>query len=122
MDTLNLMANVDIFQKGYEEIKKIFKNYSISTVNKNRGVRNLNSYLSKIVTPSISRYELGTMLDDMKTSILHSLTLQLKMKNEEVEKAFIVFCPRRKEHEKDECPLDTIETYGICVDKYNIDK
>ena len=48
--------------------------------------------------PSISRFELGTMLDGMKTDILHSLTMQmdtiqLEMKKEEVEKALDVFCP-----------------------------
>lgn len=75
MDTLDLMENGDIFQQEYEEIKKFSKNYSRVNANKNQNVRKLNSQPSKLVTPSIFISELGTMLDDMKTNLLHSLTI-----------------------------------------------
>ena len=114
MEALNLMENGDIFQQEYKEIKTIVRNYFRANGNKNRSVRSLNYQPSNLVMPSISRFELGTMMDDMKFDILHSLTMQmetiqLKMKKEEVEKAPAIFCPRcRKKHENNEFPLDTI--------------
>ena len=49
--------------------------------------------------------------------------MQIKMKREEAEKAFAIFCPKcRKKHEKNEFPLDNLEVCGICFDKYPTDK
>lgn len=68
------------------------------------------------------------MLENMKNEILHSLamqidTMQLKMKRQEPEKALAFFFPKcRKKHEKNECPLDAIEVYGILSDKHPCDK
>lgn len=68
------------------------------------------------------------MLEDMKTDILNSLamnmdTIQLKMKRGEVEKALAIFYPRcRKNHEKNECPLDIVEVCAICANKNQTEK
>ena len=112
--TLNLITHGDISQLTYDEIHKIFKNYSRNSSRKGKSIRNSIRQLDKSTTPTISRSKLGTMLEDMNNKILHSLALQmdimqLKMKREEAEKAMTVFFPRcRKKHEKSECPLDTM--------------
>lgn len=93
MDTLNLLANGDIFQLQYNQIKKIFKNYSRAIVKKNQGVWIFIPHPSKPITLSISRYELGSMLDDMKADIFKSLSMQLGMNKDEAKKALAVFCP-----------------------------
>lgn len=123
MGTLNFMENGDIFKQEYEEIKKIFRNYSKSNANKNQRVRSLSSHPSKLMTPSISRSKLATMLEDMKIDILHSLamqmdTMQLNMKMEESKKSLVVLCPQcMKKHDKNKCPLDLVEVHGICANK-----
>ena len=96
---------------NYDEIKKIFKNHSRST-KKNKSNRAQSLATSpKSPTPSISRFELGTMLEGTKTNILHSVAMkmdnmQFKMKGEEIEKGLVVLCPKcRKKHGKNGCPL-----------------
>jgi hypothetical protein len=55
--------------------------------------------------------EIGGLLEDMKIDILHSLsmqmdTLQIKKKQEEVEKALAIFFPKcTKRHPRNEFPL-----------------
>ena len=50
-------------------------------------------------------------------------TMQLKMKREEAKKALAIFYLKCKnKHEKNECPLDTVEFYGIPCDKHPYDK
>lgn len=77
MDTLDLMENGNIFQHGYDEIEKISKNYSRGTNKNSKGVRGLNPQLFKPTTPSISKYKLGTMVEDIKVDILHSLAIKM---------------------------------------------
>lgn len=82
----------------------------------------------KNATPSISRYELATMLEDTKTRILHSFsmqidTMQLKMKRKESEKALVIFCYKcRRKHDNNQCPLDVVDFHGICSNKHPTDK
>ena len=117
MNTLNLLANGDISQLKYEEIKNIFKNYSRSSSKKGKSTRRPNPKIVKPTTLDIFQFELGTMLEDMKTDILHSLVMprdimQLEMEKEEVKKYLAIFCLRcRKSHEKNECPLETTGIY-----------
>ena len=49
-------------------------------------------------------------------------SMQLKIKKEEDEKDLsILYHWCRKKHDKNECTLDTIEIYRICVEKHDID-
>lgn len=116
------MDNGGIYQLSYDDTNNIFKNHSRAT-SKNKSARTRNLLSSKPTSPPISRYDLDTLLEDMKTNILHSLSMQmetmkLKMKREEAKKALTIFCLRcRKKHDKNECPLGVVEVCGICVDK-----
>lgn len=56
METLNLLANGDIFQLEYYEIKKIFNNYSKAIIKKNIDDRILNYYPSKPTNSTITRH------------------------------------------------------------------
>ena len=128
IDTLNLLANGDFYHLFYDDIKKIFKNRSRTTIKDKSDKAPILLTSSKTLAPSISRCELGTILEDLKISILHSLsmqmdTIQLKMKREEVEKALaILFHKCRRRHDKTQCPLDVVDVCGIFVDRNPTDK
>jgi hypothetical protein len=83
METLNILSNGDIYQLDYDYIKRIFKNHSRSSRKKGRS--------SRVLVPQSSnpknhiKNELGGLIKDMKTDILHYLsmkmdTLQIKNK------------------------------------------
>jgi hypothetical protein len=46
METLNLLSNGDIYQLDYDNIKRIFKNHPMSSRNKGRSNRGLESQYS----------------------------------------------------------------------------
>ena len=64
------------------------------------------------------------MLDNMNIGILFSLSMQIdsmkiKIKTKKVEKELAIFFPHyRNKHVRNKCPLDTMEIYGICVEKH----
>jgi hypothetical protein len=73
----------------YGDIKQIFKNHSRSSRKKGRNGKGM---VTQSSNPSIIiKNEIGGLLEDMKTDILHSLamqmdTLQIKKKHEEAQK------------------------------------
>jgi hypothetical protein len=75
METLNLLSNGDIYQLDYDDIKRIFKNHSRSSRKKGRSNRGLVSQSSNPTTHI--KNELGGLIEDMKTDILHSLAMQM---------------------------------------------
>jgi len=82
---------------------------------------------NKSVVTTVSRVEVGSLLDTLKIDILGSLsekidTLKLQNKQKSENAALSIFCPMcRKNHTLRECPLDlkTIETCAICVDDHD---
>lgn len=85
------------------------------------------SGVKKSTTGTVSRQEIGSLLDNFKTYILGSLSEKidsLKIQNKKkAEKAPLsIFCPRYiKKHSLRECPLDlkSIETCAICVENHD---
>jgi hypothetical protein len=75
METLNLISNRDIYQLYYDDIKRIFKKLSRSSRKKGRSSRGLISPSSNPTTHI--KHELGGLIEDMKTDILHSLEIQM---------------------------------------------
>lgn len=65
--------------------------------------------------------EIGNLLENFKTNILGTLTMQLdimqaKQKQAEAEKNLAIFCPRfRKKHSHKEFPLDAVQACAICT-------
>jgi hypothetical protein len=75
METLNLLSNGDIYHLDYYDIKRILKNHSRSSKKKGRSRRGLTSQSSNPTTHINN--ELGGLIKDMKTDILHYLAMQM---------------------------------------------
>jgi len=75
MEKLNLLSNGYIYQLDYDDIKRIFKIHSRSSRKKCRSSRGLISPFSNPVTNI--KNELGGLIEDMKTYILHSSEFQM---------------------------------------------
>jgi hypothetical protein len=98
MVELDLIVAGDIYQFTYAEIKDLFKNYSRETMRKGRGLKIVLPSTSKN-TIGITKAEIGNLIEDMKTNILNSLSMQLdalqtKRKQEENDKSLAIFYPR----------------------------
>ena len=72
--------------------------------------------------------EIGNMLEDFKSEMLQTLamhmdTLHIKRKQEEVERALDIFCPRcTRRHPRNECPLNSIEVCSVCEEDHPTSK
>jgi len=83
--------------------------------------------INKFAARTISRAELGNLLEKFKTKILGSLseqinTLIVKNKKNAKNDALSIFCPKcRKKHALRECPLDlkSVEIFIIFVQNHD---
>ena len=83
--------------------------------------------INKFAVGTVSRAEIGNLLDTFKTNILGSLsekidTLKIQNKKNYENATLSIFCPKcRKKHAMRECPLDSkfIETCVICTDNHD---
>jgi len=72
--------------------------------------------------------EIGNMLEDLKSEMLQTLSLQLDIMNierkqEEAEMALAIFCPRcTRRNPMNECPLNCIEICLVCEENHSTDK
>jgi len=72
--------------------------------------------------------EIGNMLEDFKSDMLQTLSLQLdsmkiKRKQEEAKSAQAIFCPRcTRRHPRNECPLNCINIFSACEENHSTDK
>jgi len=94
-----------------------------------RGSRDTSSRFTKLVAGTgVTKVEMGNLFENFKTDIFNTFPSQLdvfqaKKKQEEVEKALVVFysiC--RKKHPLRECPASSIEVCQICEDDHSTDK
>jgi hypothetical protein len=81
--------------------------------------------INRIVKPAtqgVTRMKLGNLIDNFKTYIINTFSIQLdtlkmKRKQEEESVSLAIFCPRcRKRHPKKEFPFNVIEFYGIFLE------
>jgi len=76
----------------------------------------------------VTRVELGNLLENFKTDILNTIhdqldTMKIKQKQEAKKEVMAVFCSKcRHKHEKRECPLNSIDIYGICTLEHPTEK
>ena len=83
------------------------------------------SFQSKSALGSVTRVDLGNLLENFKTDLLstHSSqidTLQVKNK-EEKETNLSIFCSkRRNKHLLRDCPLDSIQLCGFCLETHSV--
>ena len=74
IETLNMLSGGDIYQQPYEKIKTIFRNHSRAFRKKGRVSQSTSN------TPSSStfiKHEIGNMLEDFKSDMLHTFALQM---------------------------------------------
>eukprot|EP00253_Pinus_taeda_P015639 PITA_15639 len=110
LDTLNLLAEGDIYQLPYEDIKTVFRNHSRAA--RKRGRRN---HLS--ASTSFSKHEFANQMEELKSEMRQNIAMQLdtfriQQKKEESERALAIFCPRcMRKHPNNGCPLHSVEVY-----------
>jgi hypothetical protein len=122
IDTLNLMASGDIYQKKFEKISELCRTYSRSKGKATKSVREpVNKNTKTSTAGGVTKVELGNLLDNFKTDLLGTIssqldTLKIKRKQEEENPVLSIFFPKcRKRHPLRECPLDNISVCAICT-------
>lgn len=89
---------------------------------------NKNAGGSTFSSNSSIKSEIGNILEDFKSEMLHILsmkmgTLHIKIKQEEAERDLAIFFPRcTRRHPRNECPLNSIEVCSIYEENHPIDK
>ena len=74
MEILNILSLGDIYHLTYDDIKNVFKNH-FRVVRKNG--RSSQGLVSSSPSTSLLKHEIGSMLEDFKSEMLHSFTLQM---------------------------------------------
>eukprot|EP00253_Pinus_taeda_P024888 PITA_24888 len=124
MDDLNLMGKGDISVLPFEEITDLCEKYSRSKAK--MGKRTLSSKVTKSASASVTRVEIGNLLEDFKTDLLSMIgnqidTLKAKKKQEVEDQIMAIFCPKcRKKHALKECPLENIQVCAFCTEQHDI--
>ena len=120
-----MLAGGDIYQLPYEDIKIVFRNHSRLARKKGRGSQPMASTSS---SNSSIKGEIGNMLEDFKSEMLQTFALQMdtmniKRKEEEVDRALTIFCPRcTRRHPRNECPLKYIEIFSVYEENHSEEK
>ena len=74
LETLNMLSRGDIYQLPYDDVKTVFKNHSRVARKKGRASHGLDSSSS---SNTCIKSEIGNMLEDFKSEMLHTLALQM---------------------------------------------
>jgi len=124
MDDLNLMGKGDISALPFEEIAELCEKYSRSKAK--MGKRSLSSRVTKSASASVTRAEIGNLLEEFKTDLLSTLgnqidTLKAKKKQEDENHIMSIFCPKcRKKHALKDCPLENIQVCALCTEHHDM--
>eukprot|EP00253_Pinus_taeda_P020736 PITA_20736 len=124
LDDLNLMGKGDISTLPFEEIVDLCEKYSRRKAR--NGKRAISSKSIKSASASVTRVEIGNLLEEFKTDLLSTLgtqidTLKAKKRQEEEDQLIAVFCrKRRKKHALKDCPLENIQVCAFCTENHDI--
>jgi hypothetical protein len=124
IDVLNLMGYGDISSLPFEQICEMCRKYSRGKAKAGKSQRDALSKVTKTATGSITKAEIGNLLENFKTELMGTLSSQFdafntKKRQEEENAALAIFCPDcRKRHPKNECPLKSIQICRICAEKH----
>jgi hypothetical protein len=119
LDDLNLMGKGDISTLPFDEISDLCEKYSRRKAR--NGKRTTSSKATKSATTSVTRDEIGHLLEEFKTDLLSTLgtqidTLKAKKIQEEEDRLMVVFCPEcRTKHALRECPLKNVQNVQVCA-------
>lgn len=128
IDILNMMGKGDISQLPLHDIVELCVHLSRGKSKTGKGHRDPSLIrANKSAIGSVSRAEIGNMLDEFKTNILGSLsekldTLKIQNKQKAEAEALAIFCPKcKKKHALRECPLDAkvVETCMVCSESHD---
>lgn len=103
LEALDLMASGDISQISWDDLKKIYLNYSRSTMKKGRGYQ---STVTKGISQGISKLKISNLLSFFKKDIIndvatHRDTITTKKKHAKIKSQFVEYCPHCHEQKKD---------------------
>eukprot|EP00253_Pinus_taeda_P016362 PITA_16362 len=118
------MGKGDISTLPFEEIAELCEKYSRSKAR--NGKRAISSKATKSASTSVTRAEIGNLLEEFKTDLLSTLgtqidTLKAKKRQEEEDQLMAIFCPKcRKKHALKECPLENIQVCAFCTENHDI--
>jgi len=124
IETLNIMGKSNICQEDYANIIDLCIRCSRGSTILKPARRDAITRDNKASGGSVTRAEIGNLLEDFKMDILETLTtkldiMQAKQKQVEAEQNLVIFCPRcRKKHSHKECPLDIVQTCAICIKEH----
>ena len=124
LDDLSLMGKGDISTLPFEEIADLCEKYSRSKARYRK--RALSSKATKSASASVTRAEIGNLLEEFKTDLLSTLgnqidTLKAKKKQEDEDQIMAIFCPKcRKKHALKDCPLENIQICAFCTEHHDM--
>lgn len=124
LDDLNLMGKGDISTLPFEEIVELCKKYSRSKAK--IGKITISSKATKFASASVTRAEIGNLLEEIKTDLLSTLgtqidTLKAKKRQEDEDQIMAIFCPKfQKKHALKYCPLENIQVCAFCTENHDI--
>ena len=124
LDDLNLMGKGDISTLPFEEIVELCEKYSRSKAK--IGKRTISSKATKSASASVTRAEIGNLLEEFKTDLLSTLgtqidTLKAKKRQEEEDQMMAIFCPNwQKKHALKDYPLENIQVCSFCTENHDI--
>ena len=95
LEALNLMASGDVYQASWDDLKKIYQNYSSSTMKKGWG---LCSIATKGISQGITKLEISNLWLDLKKDIMNDVathldTMTTKKKHAKFELQLAEYCP-----------------------------
>ena len=96
INVLNLMGACDISFLPFDQISNLCRKYSMGRAKIGKDLRESLSRVSKSASGSVTRVELGNLLENFKTGLLSTLrsqidTLQVKKKKEEHNQSCLYF-------------------------------
>jgi len=121
---LNLMGVRHIYKLTFYEISEIRRRYIQGQDRTGKGPQDHLSRNFKTSSSGVTMTELGNLLENFKTHILSTLSLQidtlnLKKKKETENATLAKLCPtRKKKHLRGELSLNIIVVCAICTDKH----
>jgi hypothetical protein len=71
------MSSRDIYQKPFADIAEYYKRYSLSQAKTGKSIRDPTNRIAKPTSEGVTRIELGNILENFKTDILHTISSQL---------------------------------------------
>ena len=108
------MASRYVSQKSFEDFIEVCRKYSRTKEKTGRGVRATKS------TGSITRFELGNLMENFKTNILETISAQIdsvNIKKKFEDEALAIFCSCfKKKHPIKNLPLNAIGVCGVCTE------